>query len=84
MSTGEVDRPTYAKFLVGLYYVYSRMEELLDQQKEHQFVAPIHFPNGMCTINTFNNLNIPSSNFLERIQIFINSISKLSCYSKAL
>jgi heme oxygenase len=47
LKNGEVDRPSYAKFLVGLYYIYSRMEELLDQHKEHQFVAPIHFPNEL-------------------------------------
>ncbi|CAO3610507.1 unnamed protein product [Cunninghamella blakesleeana] len=41
---GDISREEYGRYILSLYFVYQKMEALLNQYKDHQVVSIIHFP----------------------------------------
>ncbi|KAI8065095.1 heme oxygenase-domain-containing protein [Gongronella butleri] len=41
---GDISREEYGRYILSLYFVYQKMEELLRKHKDHPVVKLIHFP----------------------------------------
>ncbi|CAO3640343.1 unnamed protein product [Cunninghamella echinulata] len=44
---GDISREEYGRYILSLYFVYQKMEALLNQYKDHPVVKIIHFPNEL-------------------------------------
>ncbi|KAI8329946.1 heme oxygenase-domain-containing protein [Chlamydoabsidia padenii] len=41
---GDITREEYGRYILSLYFIYQKMESLLEQHKDHEAVQLIHFP----------------------------------------
>ncbi|CAO3590720.1 unnamed protein product [Absidia cylindrospora] len=41
---GDITREEYGRYILSLYFIYQKMESLLEQHKDHPAVQLIHFP----------------------------------------